>query len=67
VLIELLDGTTEVGGGITTSIGSGGSGSIGGILPDNMPLGTDFKIRITSTSNPTITDMSDASCTISAA
>jgi len=47
-----------------TSAGSGGSGSMNLTLPMNAPLGTDFRIRISSTSNAIYTDTSDAPFTI---
>ncbi|HQA80426.1 MAG TPA: Ser-Thr-rich GPI-anchored membrane family protein [Methanoregulaceae archaeon] len=67
VKIELLDGES-VRAVITpgTSIGSGGSGSFNVTLPSNAPLDTNYRIRITSTSNPSITDTSNAPFGISA-
>ena len=67
VYIELLKGTT-VNRVITqsTSIGSGGAGSYGWTIPATQLLGTDYKIRITSTSNAAKTDTSNANFTISA-
>jgi hypothetical protein len=67
VKIELLKGTT-VNRVITqsTSIGSGGAGSYGWTIPATQLLGTDYKIRITSTSNAAKTDTSNANFTISA-
>ena len=47
-----------------TSIGTGGSGSFNLTFPYNTPLGSDYRIRITSTSNPAWTDTSDAPFTI---
>ncbi|OPZ44139.1 MAG: Ser-Thr-rich glycosyl-phosphatidyl-inositol-anchored membrane family protein [Euryarchaeota archaeon ADurb.BinA087] len=62
VKIEALRGDTVLAT-ITpaTSVGSGGSGSMNLTLPMNAPLGTDFRIRISSTSNAIYTDTSDAS------
>ncbi len=62
VKIEALRGDTVLAT-ITpgTSAGSGGSGSMNLTLPMNTPLGTDFRIRISSTSNAIYTDTSDAS------
>jgi len=61
VKIEALRGDTVLAT-ITpgTSAGSGGSGSMNLTLPMNTPLGTDFRIRISSTSNAIYTDTSDA-------
>jgi molybdopterin-binding protein len=67
VKIELLKGTA-VNRVINTSttIGSGGLGSYTWSVPYNQVLGTDYKIRINSTSNAAYTDKSDANFTISA-
>ncbi|GEM_PF-2108855 len=46
-------------------IGSGGSGSYDLPFPLATPLGTDYQIRVTSTSNPACTDMSDGYFSIS--
>jgi len=43
-----------------TPVGSGGSGSLNLTLPINAPLGTEYRIRISSTSNAIYTDTSDA-------
>jgi len=48
-----------------TSIGSGGNGSYNWAIPSTQTAGTDYKIRITSTSNSTIKDTSDNNFTIS--
>ncbi|OPZ43197.1 MAG: translocation protein TolB [Euryarchaeota archaeon ADurb.BinA087] len=67
VMIELLNGAT-VSRVITpsTSVGSGGSGSFNWTIPYDLPLGTEYRIRITSTSNATYTDTSDAPFTLTA-
>jgi hypothetical protein len=67
VKIELLKGTA-VNKVINASktIGSGGSGSSSWTVPFNQVLGTDYRIRINSTSNATSTDTSNANFTISA-
>jgi hypothetical protein len=67
VKIELLKGTA-VNRVInaSTAIGSGGSGSYNWTVPYNQVLGTDYKMRITSTSNAAYTDNSNANFTISA-
>lgn len=44
----------------STSIGSAGSGSFSWLIPASQPLGNDYRIRITSTSNAAFTDTSDA-------
>jgi hypothetical protein len=67
VKIELLKGTAVnqvIASG--TSIGSGGSGSRSWMVPYNQGSGSDYKIRITSTSNAGYTDTSDTNFTISA-
>jgi len=51
----------------STPIGSGGSGTYNLTLPYNTPLGSDYVIRITSTSNPAWTDTSDDPFTVSSA
>jgi len=66
VRIEALRNETYVGTVTAgTSIGSGGSGSFSLVIPPGFPLGSDYKIRVTSTSNATFTDTSDAPFTIS--
>ena len=64
VKIELLKGGS-LNSTVTssTSIGSGGSGSYNWTIPSNQTAGTNYKIRITSTS--TIKDSSDNNFTIS--
>lgn len=60
VKIELLKG--EVLNKVitnSTSIGSGGSGSYSWRIPSRQTQGSDYKIRITSTSNSSYTDTSD--------
>jgi len=49
----------------STSIGSGSSGSYELTVPFGTPLGTDYRIRVTSTSYPACTDTSDAPFTVS--
>jgi YD repeat-containing protein len=43
----------------STSVGSGGSGSYNWRIPLGQTLGSDYKIRVTSTSNGSYTDTSD--------
>jgi|GEM_PF-4623963 len=67
VKIELLKGTTvDRVINASTSIGSGGSGSYDWVVPYNKALGSDYRIRITSTSTTAYKDTSDAAFTISA-
>ena len=47
-----------------TSIGSGGNGSCNWTIPSTQATGSDYKIRITSTSNGSYTDTSDTDFTI---
>ncbi len=47
-----------------TSIGSGGSGSYRWLISYYQTAGTDYQVRITSTSNVAITDTSDANFSI---
>ena len=67
VMIELLRGTTVdtvISSG--TSVGTEGSGSFTWRIPYNQTLGSDYLIRISSTSNPSYTDSSEAPFTIGA-
>ncbi|HWR98272.1 MAG TPA: PKD domain-containing protein, partial [Candidatus Methanoperedens sp.] len=48
----------------STSIGSSGSGSFSWKVPTNQTLGSDFKIRVTSTTQSAYTDSSNANFTI---
>ena len=65
VKIELLKGTT-VSRVISSSasVGCGGSGSKSWTVPYNQVLGADYKIRVTSTSNPSLFDTSNANFAI---
>jgi hypothetical protein len=65
VNIEVLRGGTilKVLPGI--SVGSGGFGSLNVTIPSSTPLGDDYRIRVTSSSNPTYSDISDGPFTIS--
>lgn len=49
----------------STSIGSSGSGSYNWVVPSTQTLGTDYKIRVTSTSNSAYTDTSNNNFVIS--
>jgi len=66
VRIELLNGST-VYRVVTpgTPVGKEGTGSLIVPVPPDMPLGTDYRIRVTSTSYPMVSDTSDAPFSIS--
>jgi hypothetical protein len=49
----------------STSIGSGGNGSYNWAIPSTQTAATDYKIRITSTTNSSYTDTSDNNFTVS--
>jgi len=51
----------------STSVGTGGSGSFDWKIPSDKPLGSDYKVRIQSTSQPTIKDTSNNHFTITPA
>ena len=65
VRIELLNPDESVNGTITNSvsIGTGGNGSYNWPIPSTQAGGT-YKVRVTSTTNASATDMSDANFTI---
>lgn len=67
VKIEVWRGLTVIAV-ITPSypIGSGGSGSYSLTLPNNAPVSTNYRIKVTSTNYPACYDFSNASFTISA-
>jgi hypothetical protein len=48
----------------STSVGSNGSGSYSWTVPASQQAGSDYRIRVTSTSNNTCTDTSDSNMTI---
>jgi hypothetical protein len=65
VKIELFKGTVlnrTIRGSIF--IGNGGNGSFNWTIPSTQTTGTDFKIRVTSTTNAGVTDISDNTFTI---
>ena len=64
VKIEALKGETVIATIPSVPIGSGGSGSFNLTVPFSTPLGDDYRFRVTSTSNPAYTDVSDAPFTI---
>ena len=66
VNIEVLQGSKVLKKISEVSIGSGGIGSFTLPIPYNTPTGTDYRIRITSSSNSAYTDTSDSSFSISA-
>jgi len=65
VNIEVLKGAGTMATIPGVPIGSGGSGRYNVTIPSSTPLGGDYWVRVTSTSNPTYTDTSDGSFTIS--
>jgi len=66
VKIELLkSGTVNRTIKSSTSIGSGGNGSYNWAIPSTQTSGTEYKVRITSTTNSAIKDTSDNNLTIS--
>jgi hypothetical protein len=48
----------------STAIGSGGSGSFIWKVPNAQATGSDYRIRVTSTTSGSFTDTSDANFTI---
>ncbi len=64
VKIEILKGGNIKVITSSTSIGSGGNGSFQLNIPSKAPLGDDYKIRITSTTDSSFTDTSDINFTI---
>jgi hypothetical protein len=67
VRIELLKAgvvNRTISGG--TSTGAGGNGSFNWNIPTNQVTGNDFTVRVTSTTNASYTDTSDANFTITA-
>ena len=65
VKIEVLRGETVIATIPSVPIGTGGSGFYNLTVPSGTPLGTDYLIRVTSTSDPAITDTSNGPFTIS--
>ncbi|MDP9263854.1 MAG: hypothetical protein M3O85_05985 [Acidobacteriota bacterium] len=47
-----------------TSVGSGGSGSFSWAIPLGLPAGNDYSVQVTSTSDASITDTSNADFTV---
>ncbi len=66
VNIEVLKGTSVLKVLPAIPVGSEGSGSYSLTIPYNTPLSPDYRIRVTSTSNPAYTDISDHSFAITA-
>lgn len=64
VNIEVLQGAEVLKVIPDVPIGSWGIGSFNLTIPTNVPLRSDYKMKVTSTSNPTYTDISDAAFTI---
>jgi len=65
VNIEVLKGAGTLSTLTGIPIGSGGTGWYNVTIPGYTPLGSDYRIRVTSTSNPSYTDTSDGIFTIS--
>jgi len=65
VKIEALRGETVIATIPNVPIGANGSGIYNLTVPSSTPLGDDYQFRVTSTSNPAYTDISDAPFTIS--
>jgi hypothetical protein len=65
VKIEILKGGAVKTITPSASIGNGGEGSYNVKIPKKTPIGNDYKIRVTSTSNGSYTDTSDNYFTIS--
>ncbi len=64
VKIEALYGETVIAVLPGISIGSGGSGSLNVTIPSSQPAGSEYSIRVTSTSNPAYSDGSNGSFAI---
>jgi len=67
VRIDVMNGSNVLATIPAVPAGSGGNGSHNLTLPYNAPLGTDFRVRVTSTSNATFTDTSNNPFTIAPA
>ncbi len=67
VKIDVFKGPTILKTLTGIPIGSSGSGSYSVTIPSSTPVGSDYKIRVTSTSNAAYTDISDAPFTINTA
>ena len=65
VKIEVLRGETVIATIPSVPIGTGGTGFYNLTVPSGTPLCTDYLIRVTSTSDPAITDTSNGPFTIS--
>ncbi len=67
VKIEALRGSTVIGTIPAVSIGSNSTGEYTLKVPYNTPPGNKYRIRVTSTGTPSVTDTSDDNFTISSA
>ena len=67
VKIDVFKGPTILKTLTGIPIGSSGSGTYSITIPSATPVGSDYKIRVTSTSNAAYTDISDAPFTIGTA
>ena len=64
--VELLDGETVVAVVASNcSVGTEGRGSVSWKIPDNLPGGSNYRIKVSSVSNPAASDTSDQPFTIS--
>jgi inhibitor of cysteine peptidase len=65
VKIELVKGSTTAATiASSTSIGKGGTGSYTWTVPTSLVIGSDYKVRVTSTTNGSVTAMSQGTFTI---
>lgn len=64
VTIEAIKGAAVLKTLSGVPTGSGGAGSFSLAVPSNTPIGTDYTIRITSTSDPGIVDTSDSAFSV---
>jgi hypothetical protein len=67
VNIEMLRNATIMGVIPGISVGTGGSGSVSLTIPYSTPVGSDYRVRVTSTSIPAYNDTSDGPFSISPA
>ncbi len=64
VRIDVMNGANILGTIPAVPAGAGGAGSYNLTLPYNAPLGSDFRVKVTSTSNATFSDTSNNPFTI---
>jgi len=64
--VELLDGQVPVAViASNCSLGTDGKGSVNWKIPDNLPAGSNYRVKVSSVSNPAVSDTSDQPFTIS--